>query len=179
MTAVPDAFRFTCGCCGKTVSGVPDLAYAAPLYYDQLPEAERAGRATLDTDLCVIDGEHFFIRVVCPVPIKGTEETFMWGVWTTLSEANFQRYRATFEDPDQSKLGGMFGWLSNRIPHYPDTLGLQTTVWPQDDRQRPHLRVNDVHAEHPLYREQRDGMDLARLAEIYAKEICESSRGYP
>lgn len=177
MSAEAEEFRFACACCGKTVTGLPDLAYAAPIYYDQLPEAERRDRARLSSDLCVIDAEYHFIRVVCPVPIQGTDRAFMWGVWVSLSEANFRRYEASFDDPEQAKLGGMFGWLSNRIPHYPDTLNLQTTVWPQDGRQRPHLWVNDVHADHPLYREQRDGMRPDRLGEIYAKEICTAGGG--
>ena len=175
MATAPRDFRFTCACCGKAVTGVPDLAYAAPIYFDQLPEAERPSRAELSSDFCVIDATDYFIRVVCPLPIQGMDEMFMWGVWVTLSEANFRRYRDSFDDADQSELGGMFGWLSNRIPYYPDTLNLQTTVWPQDGDQRPHLWVNGTHADHPLYREQREGMSLARLGEIYAKEVCAGS----
>ena len=168
-------FSFTCACCGRTVTELPDLAFAAPAHYDQIPEPERAGRATLGPDFCVLDAEDYFIRVVLPIPLLGTDRTFMWGVWTTLSEANFQRYVETFNDRDQSKLGGMFGWLSNRVPHYPETLSLQTTVWPQDGNQRPHLWINKAHADHPLFREQREGMSPERLGEIYAKQFCEKA----
>jgi hypothetical protein len=34
----------------------------APDFYVGIPEAERAKRSLLDTDLCVIDKEHHFIR---------------------------------------------------------------------------------------------------------------------
>ncbi len=168
----PSSFSFTCACCGETVSGLPDLAFDAPLHYAQIPEAERAGRARLDTDFCVIDGEQRFIRAVCPVPIRGTEEHFGWGVWVSLGADSFERYRAGFEEPDQAKLGGMFGWLCNRLPFYPDTLELQTSVLPQDHRRRPLVWINQVHADHPLYIDQREGITRERLGEIYASEIC-------
>jgi hypothetical protein len=168
---------FTCACCGKTVSGLPDLAFDAPLYYALIPEAERAARARLDADFCVIDGEDGedrFIRAICPVPIRGTEEFFAWGVWVSLSVDSFERYRSSFEEPDQSKLGGMFGWLCNRLPPYPDTSQLQTSVILQDGRQRPLVWVNQAHDDHPLYIDQREGITTERLGEIYASEICKS-----
>lgn len=164
---------FSCACCGKTVSGLPDLAFDAPLHYAQLPEAARADRASLDADFCVIDGEQRFIRAVCPIPIRGTEEFFAWGVWVSLSTDSFDRYRASFEEPDQAKLGGMFGWLCNRLPLYPDTMELQTSVLLQDGRQRPLVWVNQAHDSHPLYIDQRAGITAERLGEIYASEICE------
>ena len=128
---------FTCACCGKTVSGPPDLAFDAPLHYAQISEVGRAARARLDADFCVIDGADRFIRAVCPVPIRGTEEFFAWGVWVSLGEDSFERYRASFDDPDPSKLGGMFGWLCNRPPPYPDTSQLQTSVVLQDPASAP------------------------------------------
>ncbi len=163
---------FSCACCGKTVAGLPDLAFDAPLQYAALSEAERAARARLDADFCVIDGEQRFIRAVCPIPVRGTEGYFAWGVWVSLSADSFERYRAAFEVPDQAELGGMFGWLCNRLPPYPDTLELQTSVMLQDGRQRPLVWVNRVHAEHPLYIDQHEGITTERLGEIYASEIC-------
>ena len=62
----------------------------------------------------------------------GTGKSYGWGVRVSLSAENFARYEASFEAPDQSRLGGMFGWLSNRLPDYPDTLNLRTDVRPQD-----------------------------------------------
>ncbi len=42
----------------------------------------------------------------------------------------------------------------------------------QDDRQRPLVWVNQVHNDHPLYIDQREGITTERLGEIYASEIC-------
>ena len=167
---------FTCACCGETIEGLPDLGYAAPAYYDAMSEAERAARTYLDSDVCIIDGDNRFIRVVCPVPIIGAEAYFGWGVWVSLSEGNFARYRDSFGDRDQSKLGQLFGWLSNRLPGYPDTLNLPMTVVPQDDNQRPLAWINADRADHPLYVHQREGMDKDALGEIYAQAICPNAQ---
>lgn len=167
-----DSFSFTCACCGETVRELHDLGYSAPIHYDSLPEDERATRAYLDSDFCVIDRDDRFIRAVCPVPVIGTGRTFCWGVWVSLSEANFSRYRDSYGDDDQSKLGEMFGWFSNRLPVYPDTLNLPTTVVPQDGNQRPLVWINSGRAEHPLYVQQRNGMEREFLGEIYARTVC-------
>lgn len=164
---------FTCACCGKAITGMPDIAFDAPDYYHGVPEAERGDRAKLDSDLCVVDDEHYFIRAVCPIPITGTDEQFSWGVWVSLSSENFARYAETFDRDDQSGLGEMFGWLCNSIAGYPSTLHLQTTVVPQDGNQRPLVWINDAHADHPLYGEQRDGVGRDRLGEFYAARVCD------
>ncbi len=171
-----EPFAFTCACCGKEVLGLPAFGFASPDYYDNLSEAERASRAKISSDLCVVDDEHYFIRAVCPVPIQRSEETFDWGVWVTLSEKNYQRYVETFDDADQSELGGMFGWFSNKLPGYPDTLSLETTVVPQDGNQRPLVWINETNADHPLYVDQREGITSVRVGEIYANELCDVQR---
>ncbi len=172
MEPLVEPITFTCACCGKEITGLPDLSFDSPLAYPDLPEAEPSKRAKINDDICVIDEDSYFIRAICPIPIVSSDEFFAWGIWVSLSEENFERYVRTFDDSDQSKLGAMFGWLCNRIPSYPDTLHLQTTVEPQDDRQRPLVWINDANSDHPLYREQRQGMSRARLGEVYSTEIC-------
>ena len=171
-----DPITFRCSCCGRLVTGLPDLACDAPLHYQQLPEAARAERAKLSSDLCTIDtseGGDRFVRGVCLLPVADSEETFGFGVWVSLSPENFRRYVETFDDDDQAKLGPMFGWLCNRLPSYPDTLNLQTTVVPQDGGARPQVWINEAHAEHPLYIEQRGGISKKRLGKLYADQVCD------
>lgn len=167
-----EPFIFTCPCCGEEIVGLPDLGYEAPAVYAGLPETERAQRATLTSDLCTVDDAFFFIRALCRVPIQATEQDFGWGVWVSLSQENFRRYKESFHDSDQSKLGAMFGWFCNRLPGYPDTLSLQTRVVPQDGNQRPLVYVKEVHAGHPLYIEQCEGMPQEKLARLYAENLC-------
>lgn len=166
-----EAFSFTCPCCGEEVVGLPDMAYDSPVYYPSDAGTAREAKARLTSDFCSV-GDDRFIRGVCRVPIAGSDQDFGWGIWVSLSKENFQRYFDSFGDADQSKLGGMFGWLCNRLPGYPDTLNLQTTVVPQDDNRRPLVYVSDVHQDHPLFIEQREGMSQDKLARIYAENLC-------
>jgi hypothetical protein len=167
-------FAFTCPCCGKEVVSLPDIAYDAPVYYAALSEEERKTTARLSSDFCSV-GDDRFIRAVCRIPVVNSDVEFGWGVWVSLSQENFQRYFDSYEDSDQSKLGNMFGWLSNELPGYPDTLNLQTTVMPQDNNQRPLVYISDVHADHPLFIEQREGVSQDKLVRIYAENLCSSS----
>lgn len=169
-----EPFAFTCPCCGEEVVGLPEMGYDAPAYYHALSEEDRRKGVKLSSDLCSIDGEHFFVRAVCRIPIRGQDHDFGWGVWVSLSQENHERYVETFNDADQSKIGPMFGWFSNQLLRYPDTLKLQTTVVPQDGNQRPLIYISDVHSGHPLFLEQRDGMSQDKLAEIYADNLCPS-----
>ena len=67
----------------------------------------------------------------------------------------------------------MFGWLCNRLPPYPDTLELQTSVLLHGVDHGGRGSVNKKHDSHPLYIDQRGGITAERLGEIYASEICE------
>ncbi len=121
----------------------------------------------LSADFCVLHGEHFFVRCVLAIPILGTGgQSFGYGVWSTLSEKNFRSYAETFDSGNQGELGPWFGWFSNRLPGYPDTLNLKCQVHPRTGPARPWLELEPT--EHPLAREQRDGIGLDRLLEIYA-----------
>lgn len=163
-------WEWTCACCGERKRGVPDLAFDAPLVWqarDRDPAIRAIGK---DDDFCVVEigGErHVWIRCVLPVPLTfAPGEFFGYGVWSTLSAANAERYRASFSDADQAKLGEMFGYLGNSLPGYPETENMHLTVAPRDGGQRPLVRVRDRHAGHPLWRDQRDGMDAERLGAL-------------
>lgn len=125
--------RFKCTKCRDWHDGLPDIGYDMPAYANEIPEAERANRLFLTSDLCVVDNEHFFIRCVLAVPIRGTGAEFGWGAWSSLSQKNFLRYQEHY-DEDMSGWEPMFGYLSNRLPHYPDTLSLELSVQPQAAR---------------------------------------------
>jgi hypothetical protein len=73
---------------------------------------------------------------------------------------------ATFDDGSQGGLGPWFGWFSNRLKGYPDTLNLKCNVQPQDGRQRPLIRLQDP--QHPLAIEAREGITFERLREIFS-----------
>jgi hypothetical protein len=169
--------NWLCPCCGGQHGGLFDLAVDRPDFWqgseEKSPNSEMPAsddvmiNNVLTEDFCVVEGEHFFVRCVLPLPIIGASGTsFGFGVWTTLSKANFTLYRDTFDDGHQGSLGPWFGWFSNRLKGYPDTLNLKCQVIPRDGRSRPHIALEPT--SHPLAIEQRDGITFDRLLEIYA-----------
>jgi hypothetical protein len=83
-----------------------------------------------------------------------------------LSKKNFALYADTFDSGEQGALGPWFGWFSNRLRGYTDTFNLKCQVHPRDGRRRPWIELEPT--EHPLAREQRNGITFGRLLEIYA-----------
>ena len=121
----------------------------------------------LTEDFCVLNGEHFFVRCLLRLPIVAKPDVSLgFGIWSTLSRGNFDLYLDTFDSGEQGGLGPWFGWFSNRLRGYPDTMGLKCHVQPQADRQRPLIAIEPT--EHPLAVEQRAGITLDRVLEIYA-----------
>lgn len=163
---------WSCVACGETHQGLIDLVCGKPA---QWPGGEdKAPNSALDLsgnflseDFCVLEGQHFFVRAVLELPIRGSgRQRLGFGVWTTLSRENFERYIETFDSGDQDELGPWFGWFSDRLEGYPDTLNLKCQVHPASGRQRPRLTLEPT--SHPLAVEQQSGITFDRLLEIYA-----------
>ena len=157
--------RYKCRTCDEWHEGVAHLSANAPLYYYSVPEAERAARCDLTSDICIVDEEFFFVRGNIEIPVEGLQQTFAWGVWASLSKTNFQEYLSNYDDPSRGLLGPYFGWLSAALPSYPDTENLKTLVHPLEPGLRPLIELEPT--DHPLSVEQRCGIDQGRLAEIY------------
>ena len=163
---VAGIFAFTCQCCGERHEGSPSFGCHAPLAYEQLSAAEREARAKLTDDLCMIrhdDGHRdYFARVCLEIPIHGVEDPFMWSVWVSLGEASFKRYTDTWGEHDEAD--AYFGWLSNRLPHYPDTVNLRTNVHPRSGGVRPWLELEPT--DHPLAVHAREGLTIEQAQRI-------------
>jgi hypothetical protein len=168
--------QWTCSRCGRAHEGRPlDWGFDAPAYWHALTPEERASRGKLSEDLCVIrdeEGEHFFIRGVLPIPVAGPEEEFRYGVWTTLSEKSFRRVVELWNDPRRTEEPPYFGWLSNSIAGYPETLNLKTNVHTRALNLRPTIELEPT--DHPLAIEQRDGISPDRLQKIVEQQLHES-----
>ena len=154
---------FKCSSCGKIHDELPDIGYREPYYTFGLPTAEKARRVRLSTDLCALDEEHYFVRGLLQLPIQGSSETLGFGVWSSLSKANFSRYREHY-DEDLSNWEPMFGWLSNQLPVFPDTLSLPLRVQTQGKGTRPFFMLENE--DHELVRAQRDGISVEKWWEI-------------
>jgi hypothetical protein len=145
--------------------GVPlDWAYDRPIYWD----GPRSADDWLSEDLCAWtdDGGRrtYFIRGVLHVPIAERRETLGYGVWSSLSESSFERAYELWDDPARVEEEPYFGWLSNSLPGYPETLNLPLDVVVEALDRRPSLVLHD--GDHPLIEEQRRGISLERVREI-------------
>jgi hypothetical protein len=159
---------FECEACGETHEGLPDLVTPAPYHWYTIPVEEREKRARRDSETCVIDDEDYFVRSVLLIPIVGTEESFGFGVWTTLSKENFGRFVELGGKLGPKPSGPFFGWFSTRLQGYPDTVNLKAQVHLQEAPLRPLVELEPTN--HPLSVEQRIGMTPAR-----AKDLCRAA----
>jgi hypothetical protein len=144
---------------------MPTFAADAPLYFYTIPPEERARRCVLDSDTCVVDA-FFFIRGCLDIPVIGEKECFSWGVWVSISRENFGTFTDCFDRAKRAHIGPFFGWLSAALPLYPDTVSLKTRAHLRDDGIRPYIELAPT--DHPLAVEQRNGIPVSRVAEIYA-----------
>ncbi|MEK9156553.1 MAG: DUF2199 domain-containing protein [Patescibacteria group bacterium] len=155
---------FVCSSCGQTHDDLPlDWVFKAPFYWR--PEMDMNGEKTfLNPDLCRIDND-YFIRAVLKIPILNTDQAFVWGVWVSLSEANFKRYLKLLGTKQEPLEHPYFGWLSSSIPVYPETLNIKTNVHFQGRGKRPVIELDHT-SEHLLCREQHDGVTMDRVHEL-------------
>lgn len=174
--------RWKCSNCDEWHTGpCLDFGFSRPYYWKN--EYEKKSRWTnliprklkkpsptfLDQDFCSINGEDFFVRGLIHLPIVGTAESFRWGVWGSLSRANFEKLLEMDDDPERVELQPMFSWLSSQISDYPDTLNLKMYAHIQEPGRRPHFRLE--RADHPLSLEYHHGITPERVKEIMLRGL--------
>jgi hypothetical protein len=165
---VASIFSFKCARCGQVHEGSPSFAFRAPDPYIGLSESQKAETAQLSEDLCVIthaEGADRFVRGILEVPIHGTNEPFLWGVWVSLSEKSFSHYRQTFRSSGEGE--GYFGWVSNQIALYPYSKNRAADVILQGARNRPKVLLRRAEAEDDqLVLDQINGISVARAQDL-------------
>lgn len=165
-------FRFKCACCDEWHEGMPGYSADAPLYFYSIHAAERGRRCVLDADTCIVDNQHYFARGCLELPVHGESEVFIWGVWVSLSQSSFATFKSSLALSERAHLGSFFGWLSAELPLYPSTENLKTRLHLRDGI-RPYIELEPT--DHPLAVEQRNGIPVERVAEIYA--YCQHGQG--
>lgn len=159
-----------CSNCDELHHGVMDLAAFAPDPWggDEQYEPNSALRLDgdfLSEDLCVIGGEHFFVRAILEIPVQGLSDVWAFGCWTTLSRTNFELYLDGFDVGEYLDAGPWFGWLSNHLKGIYEGDPEPVDVYPQQDRQRPYLILQN--ADHPLARAQYEGIEPEALLTLF------------
>jgi hypothetical protein len=169
--------RWKCGSCDEWHFGPCfDFGYDAPQYWSkECADTDRRNKLSpnlgrerpetfLTEDYCAIDDRDFFVRGIIELPIIGTAESLRWGVWGSLSRANFDMLLETAEDPRCLALPPMFSWMSTQLPEYPDTLNLRMYARVSALNMRPQFDVELT--DHPLAQEYHNGILPERVKEI-------------
>ncbi|WP_231921418.1 DUF2199 domain-containing protein [Micromonospora auratinigra] len=155
---------FACHGCGQQHGDVPfSFGSPAPAYWRE--DLEHDDRSVLEDEICIIQAQHYFVRARLVIPVLDADTDFEWGVWVSLSVANFRRMLDVWTTPGREQEPAYFGWLSTALPVYPvETLNLRTEVHTERVGTRPHVVLEPT--DHPLAVEQRDGISTARVREI-------------
>ncbi len=149
---------FICATCGQTHEGLA-FSFAAefPDPCANLSQDERDTRAVIGSDQVILDGQHFFLRGCLEIPIIGHSEPFLWGLWATVWEKDFDEIADCWESPDREKTHGPFkGRLANSVSDYPETMNLRLRIVLQPVGTRPLFYIEEP--EHPLAQEQQNGI---------------------
>jgi len=172
MTVTPGRPCPTCG----SVAIDPPLCYGAEAPWRLLgvTEAEFDKRVDLTADQCVVDEQQFFIRGHVILPIVGSQETFAWSVWCSLSEQSFLHACERWFVPERVGDRPYFGWLLTSLPCYPETLHLKTSVQSRNVGVVPAVTLEP--SDHPLSVEQRSGVTMDRIRG-FAHEVLHATSG--
>jgi hypothetical protein len=156
-----------CKCCGKQYDSL-SFAYALDLPdpWVALPEHERQLRSTLTTDRCIIDRTQFCIRGRVEIPVIDFDQTFIWGIWASVSREHYDRIATLWNTEIREHEPPIPATLCSDISLYPSTTGLACTLHLRNAGRRPSIKL--APAKHPLATEQRKGITLERVQEIAA-----------
>ena len=157
-------FSFRCRTCGETHEGLPSFGPDAPYSYAAMSEFDRSNNAVLGSDNCIIKNEFFFVRGRIELPIIGTDESFVWLVWCSLSKESYAQWEDAYELDRRSHIGPFFGWLNTELPFYEGSLNLATSVHLLDNGIRPFVEIQEK--DHALFTDQNEGISLQNAEQL-------------
>lgn len=145
------------------------LGNPAPAVWFDIPERELVARAKLTSEQCIIDGSRFFLRGRLVIPVKDAADDFVWLIWVSMSEADFKRAREVRERSGRETEQPYAVLLESALPYPGGTLSLAGMLHTRPRGERPVILLDE--ADHVLVREQKHGIDLARVQEIVESEL--------
>jgi hypothetical protein len=134
-------------------------------YFD-VPEAEREERCFLKSDLCVVDDARFFVQGTLELPLAGSTDRLVVGVWAEIGDGDVFEYQDLLDVRSRSAHGPYSGHLSAAIPTYSQTEGLAVQVCLNEKGIRPSIVILDSSSE--LGRDQAHGLPLEKVQAIYS-----------
>jgi len=167
-----------CATCGEEADLLEmEPRYGRPDAYFEVPQGQREYLTNFSQD----DGRirnaddterRHFLRVLLSVSIRGEPSDVAWGVWVEVSRSDWERAYDLWDDPAQGKEQPFGGTLANALRGYERTLGLPGRVRLTGPKAAP-LFEFDPDVDHPLAREQREGVDPERVIEWVSAHHCE------
>lgn len=140
------------------------LGAPAPAAYEAVPVVEREARCALSTDQCIIDNKYFFVLGRLEIPVLSQSTPFTWLCWVSLSEKNFERACELWHTEGRESEPPYFAWVQSALPYSQSTVNLKANLVTQPLGERPLVVLHA--AEHPLYREQEQGVSIDRVQQI-------------
>ena len=158
-----------CSCCGKLVPAANiELAYRRPDVIASLSSEELEARSTHTDDICILDGERFFVRCTISLPIRMSSESYAIGAWAEISERDFATVQKLWDEVDQANAPAIDGVLANQIALTTGSSGCRVLVTLTGPTTRPCIAIKDQACS--MYLEQKEGLPAHRASE-YAN-VC-------
>lgn len=158
-----------CSCCGKMVPAENiELAFRRPDDVAALSIEVLDARCTHTDDICVLDGERFFVRCTIPLPVRMSTEPYAIGAWAEISKPDFGRIHELWDEADQTCEPAISGVLANQIPLTTESLGCRVEVHLVGRATRPWISIADDACS--LFQEQKEGVTAHRASEY--SDVC-------
>ena len=168
-----------CKSCSREHTGLMDLAMSSPCVQNVEETIEDNSALRMDgnflsEDFCVVDGKNFIIRCVLEIPITGLENPFGFGIWSSLSKENFQKYLEEFDEGISSEPQTWSSWFCSELSYFGNTFGQKAWVLPRRNRRRPLVKIMDKKS--ILGQCQSNGIaatELIKILEYYGNHLPE------
>ena len=99
------------------------------------------------------------------IPVIGSNQPFLWGVWASIREEVFDEISDCWElEGREKKHGPSKGRLANSLSIYPETLNLKLKIIVQTVGVRPLFVVEDD--QHMLAEQQKSGISVQQAVEL-------------
>jgi len=136
--------------------------YAEPIWHTPSPCAHPDAKLT--EDICTIDDTEHCVRGCLEVPVSGSSESLVWGVWVSVSEECLRHLLTRWSSAIAADESPRFGWLSTWISGYPEPHEIRCQVFLRSGGLRPLVVLQPTG--YPLAVEQHHGITLERVKQI-------------
>lgn len=126
----------------------------------------------LSHNFCVWGGKNFAVRARVYFKVNGAEPAaFLIAAWAGLDKLDFEEFSQAMLKPGTKTGLRARARLLNRLSQFPDTYYLSGTAVHAEQGELPVLMIHgmqaDFRADHSLIAQQRDGIDVDRVFELF------------